>query len=134
MHILILALQPIHFVSGGLFMPMTNKLVITITRDTQSYEELYLQLIARSNSNSIDYTYYFHKDLSNCSSNTVRLEFDSYINFIIKARIVNDNSNYKINAFQDLSQDIDLWLLILFSSLIAVVLVLSVLLCIIACL
>ena len=50
------------------------------------------------------YESYHTKDLSNCVSDTVKVELEAVHNLYLKARMVNERSNYTINVNQDNSK------------------------------
>ena len=81
--------------------------------------------------NGIGFVNYSTKNFSDCSDIT-RLEF-SALNFRIKVRMVNDNSNYTINVHQEYSEVDELWIMILCSIAIVILTAIMVASIIIAC-
>ena len=90
------AMQLIHYVSGKYFVLQINKLTLTITRDTRSYEEFFMVISTGSG-----YESYHTKKFSNCISNTVKVEVEVAYNFLLRSRMVNQLSNYSIKIHQD---------------------------------
>ena len=93
------AMQLIHYVSGEYFVLRINKLTLTITRDTRSFEEFFMVIYTGSN-----YRSYNTKDFSNCISTTVKLEVEVAYNFLLRSRMVSQLSNYTINVSQGYSK------------------------------
>ena len=92
-------------------MLQANKLTLTIERDPRSYEEFFMVIYTGT-----EYTSFHTKHFSNCLSDTVKVEFDVVYNFVLRTRMVNENSNYTINVHQDFSSKVnDLLVLILVS-------------------
>ena len=110
-----------------------KKVTLAISRDPEGYEEFYMKLY--TSEGPVDY---YTKNLSNCDNNTVRIEFEDTSRFRIKARVVNDNSSYTINAYQntlsDEYQDGQLWALIVVCIAIAIIVTMTVSLLAVVCL
>ena len=77
-----------------------DKVTLTIIRDPKSYEELYMKLY--TSTGTIDY---YTKDLSNCKSNKVNIELKNAVQFLIKSKMVNENSYYAINIHQNVVKE-----------------------------
>ena len=92
-------------------MLQANKLTFTIKRDPRSYEEFFMVIYTGT-----QYTSFYTKHFSNCLSDTVKVELDVAYNFVLRTRMVNENSNYTINVHQDFSSKAnDLLVIILVS-------------------
>ena len=86
---------------------MINKLRLTIKRDSKSYEEIFVAIY-----NDRGLTVFNTKQLSNCNSNIMKIELEAAVNLIIKARMLNQNSNYIINVHQDYSEGTQIWVVV----------------------
>ena len=108
-------------------MLLTNKLTLTVTRDSRSYEEFLMVM-----NNGVDSVTFNTKEFSNCGSNTVEIELEDVLNFVIRGRKGNENSNYTINVYQRQVKPNGLLLIILFSIVLVMILI-TVLVLIIIC-
>ena len=108
-------------------MLLTNKLTLTVTRDSRSYEEFLMVM-----NNGVDSVTFNTKEFTNCGSNTVEIELEEILNFVIRARKVNENSNYTINVYQRQVKPNVLLLIILFSIVLVMILI-TILVSIIIC-
>ena len=77
-----------------------DKVTLTIIRDPKSYEELYMKLYTTTG--TIDY---YTKDFSNCKSNKVNIELKNAVKFLMKSKMVNENSYYAINIHQNVIKE-----------------------------
>ena len=82
--------------------------------------------------NGADSESYNTKEFSNCGSNTIEIELEDVLNFVIRGRKVNENSNYTINVYQRQVKPDGLLLIILFSIVLVMILI-TVLVLIIIC-
>ena len=86
---------------------MINKLRLTIKRDSKSYEEIFVAIYADRG-----LAVFNTKQLSNCNSNIMIIEFEAAVSVIIKVRMLNQNSNYTINVHQDYSEVTEIWVVV----------------------
>ena len=77
-----------------------DKVTLTIIRDPKSYEELYMKLY--TSTGTIDY---YTKDLSSCKSNKFNIELKNAIKFLIKSKMVNENSYFAIKIYQNVIKE-----------------------------
>ena len=84
--------------------------MLTVTRNPKSYEEFYMVIYTGAG-----HAYYNTKDFSNCNSYLKKFEIGSAFNFIIKARSVNEYSNYVLNVHQENLKQNDSWIVIVYS-------------------
>lgn len=70
--------------------------VLTINKDQENFEEFYMFVNSATGQN-----HYYAKDFTGCSSNLVTLEFSGMTYFRLKSMMLNENSNFTVNAFQD---------------------------------
>ena len=107
---------------------MINKVTLTITRDSRSFEEIFMTTYTGAG-----FMFFNTKNFSNWDNNTMRIELPVALNLIIKVRMINDGSNYSINVRQEYSKSIFFWIFIAVCFTVSVLLTIAIALIIIVC-